>query len=123
MRDFPEETLSDLETALRAEKAALEEELSELGKKTGADLWEASTSLSDESSDPEDAANHIEGLVTNAPLVKELEARYKNVKEALKKMKSGTYGYCEECSKEIPLDRLDGNAAARTCVAHAERSQ
>jgi DnaK suppressor protein len=120
MQHIPEETLADLETALLAERAALEEELSEHGKMSESGEWEASsTGLEGEETDPTDAADQIEELVTNVPLVTDLKIRYKDVKDAIKKLKIGTYGTCEECSEEIPLDRLEANAAARTCVQHA----
>lgn len=120
MRDIPEDIMSDLDTALRAERAALEEELSEHGKKTSAEAWDASSAPEGEESDPTDAADQIEELVTNVPLVKELETRYREVKDALKKIKGGLYGTCEECGIDIPLERLEANAAARTCIAHAK---
>ena len=120
MRDMPEEIMSDLDTALRAERAALEEELSEHGKKTGVDTWDGSSAPEGGESDPADAADQIEELVANVPLVKELETRYREVKGALKKIKAGTYGTCEECGIDIPLERLEANAAARTCIAHTK---
>jgi len=119
MQHIPEETLSDLETALMAERAALEEELSEHGKATGADNWDATSESEGEEADTSDVADNIEELATNVPLVAELKVRHKDVKDAIKKMKAGTYGLCEECGEEIDLDRLEANAAARTCIQHA----
>ena len=118
MNHISEETLSDLETALMAEKAALEEELSEHGKMTGSGEWDASSASEGTEADPTDVADQIEELVTNVPIVSELKTRFKDVKDAVKKMKAGTYGLCEECSEEIPVDRLEANAAARTCIKH-----
>ena len=117
--DIPEETFEDLQTALQAERAALDEELAERGKARETGEWDATSESEGEEPDPSDAASNIEELVTNVPLVKELEVRYKDVKAALKKMKDGTYGICEECEEEIELDRLEANPAARTCLAHA----
>ncbi|MBI5470442.1 TraR/DksA C4-type zinc finger protein [Candidatus Kaiserbacteria bacterium] len=120
MRHIPEETLEDLRTALEAEKAAVEEELAERGKATGSGTWDASSKLEGEEADPADAADQIEELVTNVPLVKELEERLRDINLALKKMSEGTYGRCEVSGEEIPLDRLDANPAARTCIKHAK---
>ena len=120
VREIPEDTLSDLETGLMAEKAALEEELTEHGRPTGkGDDWDGTSESAGEEADPLDAANNIEELASNVPLVKELEVRYREVKSALRKMKDGTYGTCEECGEDIELARLEANAAARTCLAHA----
>lgn len=119
MDHIPEDTLSDLETALMAERAALEEELSEHGRATGQGDWDATSESEGEESDSSDIADNIEELATNVPLVAELKVRYKDVRDAIKKLKAGTYGMCEECGEEIDLDRLEANAAARTCIQHA----
>ncbi len=124
MRDIPEETYADLETALRAERAAVEEELAEHGHVVGEknDEWEASSSgLEGEEADPTDVADQIEELVTNVPLVQELKKRRRDIKDALRKMKEGTYGTCEVDGEDIDIERLEANPAARTCIAHAEQ--
>lgn len=126
MRHLSEETYADLETALRAEKAAVEEELAEHGRPVGEageedGEWAASSSgLEGEEADPTDVADQIEELVTNVPLVKELEDRRRDIRDALRKIKEGNYGICEIGGDEIDLDRLEANPAARTCIEHAE---
>lgn len=122
MQHIPEDTLADLETALRAERAALEEELATFGKHVdgeGDDEWEGSSESEGEEAAPEDAADNIEELVTNVPLVAELESRRKDIVDAMKKFKDGTYGTCEECGDDIDVERLEANPAARTCILHA----
>lgn len=113
--------LEELRGALEAEKDSLEEDLASHGRmQSDTGDWQgASTGFSGEEADPIDAADQIEELVTNVPLVEELEARHKDVEDALEKMDSGTYGMCEECGEPIPMDRLEANPAARTCIAHS----
>ena len=121
MQHIPEDTLSDLGTGLHAELAALEEELAEHGKPAGeGDEYAGSSESEGEEADPVDAADNIEELVTNVPLVSELQKRRKAIKSALRKMKDGTYGTCDECGEDISLDRLEANPAAATCIRHAE---
>jgi len=112
-----EDQLEELLGALGAEKDSLEEELSEHGKEVSGD-WEGSSESEGEEADPNDAADNIEELVTNVPLVEELEARYKEVKAALARIKKGAYGTCEKCNEPMGYDRLEANPAARTCVTH-----
>ena len=112
------EQLEELRGALEAEKDAVNEELASYGKKTDKG-WEGSSESEGEEADPIDAADNIEELAVNIPLVAELEKRNKDIKEALEKMDEGTYGMCETCGVEIPFDRLEADAAARTCIAHA----
>lgn len=122
MEHLTEEQLEELRGALAAEKDSLEEELAEHGRvqsETGD--WQGNSSgLSGEEADPTDAADQIEELVTNVPLVEELEKRHKEIAAALEKMENGTYGICEVSKEPIPFDRLEANPAARTCIAHAQ---
>ena len=121
MQHIPQESLEELRGALEAEKDSLEEELASHGRvqnDTG-DWQGASSGFEGEEADPLDVADQIEELATNVPLVEELEARHHDVEDALEKIDNGTYGACEDCGEEIPLDRLEANPAARTCIAHA----
>lgn len=120
MNHIPEDMLADLQTALQAERAALEEELGTHGKEVSDDEWEGSSESEGEEADPDDAADNIEQLATNTPLVADLERRHKDIVLAMKKLREGTYGTCEECDEEIDIDRLEADPAARTCFTHAQ---
>ena len=113
--------LEEFRGALEAEKDSIEEELASHGRiqsETG--LWRGNSSgLSGQEADPTDAADQIEELVTNVPLVEELEKRHRDIKDAIEKMDDGGFGACEVCGESIPVDRLEANTAARTCIAHA----
>jgi RNA polymerase-binding protein DksA len=113
-----EEQLEELRGALAAEKDSVEEELAAHGKRAGGG-WEGSSESEGEEADPIDAADNIEELAVNVPLVEDLKKRSKDIDDALEKMDEGTYGLCETCNKPIPFDRLEANAAARTCIKHA----
>ena len=107
---------------MQAELAALQEELADHGKSTDedGDEWEGSSESEGEEADELDAANDLEELGTNVPLVADLQKRNKEIKSALRKMKDGTYGSCDECGEDIDLERLEANPAAATCIRHAE---
>lgn len=121
MVEITESQLEELRGALGAEKDSLEEELASHGRiQSGTGDWQGSSGgLTGQEADPIDVADQIEELVTNVPLVEELEKRHKDIMIALGKMDSGVYGFCEECSEPIPFDRLEANPAARTCIKHA----
>lgn len=118
MTHLKEKELEDLRANLETERDSLDEELAGHGKKIGGD-WQGSSSAEVEEADPNDAADNIEELAVNVPLVEELERRREKVEKALAKMDSEGYGMCEVCNKAIPLDRLEANPSASTCVAHA----
>jgi RNA polymerase-binding transcription factor DksA len=113
--------LDSLRETLEAERDRLEEELSGHGRVLNdAGDWEgASIGFDGEESDPNDAADQIEELVTNVPLVAELEERHTDIIEAIEKMDEGVYGICEVGNEMIPFERLKANPAARTCVEHS----
>jgi RNA polymerase-binding protein DksA len=108
----------ELRGALEAEKDSVEEELAAHGKQSGNE-WEGSSESEGEEADPIDAADNIEELATNTPLVAELQERKKEIEAALARMDAGTYGACEVCGDPIPFDRLEANPAAATCIDHA----
>jgi len=121
MQHLKQNELDELRGALEAEKDSVEEDLASHGRRrseTG-DWQGSSAGFEGQEADPIDAADQIEELATNIPLVEELELRHKDIEDALEKMDNGTYGACEECGEEIPADRLEANPAARACVAHS----
>jgi DnaK suppressor protein len=48
------------------------------------------------------------------------QARIVSLRQALSRLASGEYGYCERCGNAIPADRLEVDATARFCVPCAE---
>ena len=119
MKHITEEQLEELRGALGAERDAVEEELATYGRVQEDGEWRGAAVGEGPEADPNDAADQIEELAVNVPLVEELEKRHRDIADALEKMEDGTYGICEADEKEIPFDRLEANPAARTCVQHA----
>ena len=113
--------LDSLREALEVERDRIEEELGGHGRvlNDAGDREGASIGFDGEEADPNDAADQIEELVTNVPLVAELEERHTDIVEAIEKMDEGVYGICEVGSEMIALERLKANPAARTCVEHS----
>lgn len=120
-KEISQAQLEELRGALEAEKDSLEEELAAHGRvQSDTGDWQGKSTAEGEEPDPIDAADNIEELATNVPLVEELEKRHTDVVDALEKMDNGVYGLCEVCEEPIPPDRLEANPAARTCIAHAQ---
>jgi RNA polymerase-binding transcription factor DksA len=120
MSHLTQDQLDTLRSALQAERATLATDLAQHGTKEADGIWDPNSSgLSGEEADRTDAADQIEELVTNVPIVQELASRSRDVDDALAKMDAGTYGICEVSGEEIAYERLLANPAARTCIAHA----
>ena len=64
---------------------------------------------------PEEA-DEAEEFSTNIAIASGLKDRLENVEEALRKMDKGTYGKCENCGKDIPLEVLEVNPESRHCA-------
>ena len=115
MQHLNENEIEELKVALDGEKALLEEELVEHGRKVGGD-W-VGTAKGFEGNEPadEDEADKMEELGTNVALVEELEKRYKEIIAALKRMDDGTYGLTDG-GEPIDVERLKANPAATTNI-------
>ncbi len=119
MTHVTEEQRAEFRAQLEAERDLLDEELGQRGKKVNGD-WQGSAVVQDgEEPDPIDAADQIEELVVNVPLVEEMEKRQKEVTAALARIRDGSYGVCLTCGVAIPLARLEVDPAASRCVEHA----
>ncbi|EKN62424.1 TraR/DksA C4-type zinc finger protein [Schinkia azotoformans] len=51
-------------------------------------------------------------------LVEHTEKEIKDINHALANIDKGTYGKCEECGKDIPVDRLKALPTATHCIEH-----
>lgn len=112
---------SILKTRLEEEKNILLGELGRIGildPETGD--WGAILphQEDDDRADSIDQGDRDEDFTIRANTLGELEIRYKDVVNALKKIEDGTYGICEVSGQKIEEDRLLANPAARTCKAH-----
>lgn len=116
MHHIAKQELDELRDTLIAEKATLEAELSEHGKKVNGDWQGTAQGFTGKQSDEMDAGDVMEELAVNVPLVETLEARLKDVVDALARMKTGEYGHDEKTGEPIPIERLLANPAARTTV-------
>lgn len=101
--------------------AELTEELQTIGvhDPENPDNWtEKTTDLDLSSADVNDVADRTEEWEERRGIVATLETRYNNIRRALSKIETGTFGICEISGDEIEADRLDANPAARTCKLH-----
>ncbi len=108
---------------LGEELSLVEKELENVGRKNPDNKkdWEAEPADFDTSAaDDSETADKIEEFEENTAILKELEIRYNDIKDALKKIENGTYGFCEVSGEPIEKDRLEANQAARTCKKHME---
>lgn len=111
--------IAPLKEKLSAEKQRLENELSRFAKSTGTP-HEYETQYEDIGDGTDENATEVENYVDNLALENQLESQLHEVDTALEKIGRGTYGICEVCHEEIPINRLQAYPAAKTCVLHAK---
>ncbi len=81
--------------------------------------WEATPEeLNSRESDQNDMADRFEDFEERSIMIKALEPRLNNILSALKGLNRESFGKCEVCKKEIEMDRLEANPAAKTCKKH-----
>ena len=114
--------IESLKQKLETEKAELETELNKIGYKLNGDRWE--TKPIEDEADMEfrdEVADEMEDMEERRATEDALVKRLSNVNIALAKIANNDYGRCEVGGEEIEAERLEANAAARTCKRHLDQ--
>lgn len=115
MEKLDNKIAEELKVKLLEEKANLEKELLQFAKPTGTPgNYETQHDVIGE--DQDDNATEVEEYADNLALENNLEKQLKEVNDALQRMESGTYGYCDNCGEMMSLERLRAYPAARKCI-------
>lgn len=113
--------LQELEIKLEKEKNILEKELQKFAKKDEKleGNWDTKYPRFNKEADSqniEEAADEVEKYENLLSIEYSFETKLKNINLALRKLEQGTYGKCEKCKKEMPIERLQACPEARTCT-------
>ncbi len=105
---------------LLSEQEQVEKELASVGRRnpTRSNDWEPVAAVDERPAERDEVADKIESFEENVALVRQLEARLAEIKDALELIENGSYGYCITCKKAIEPERLGANPAATTCKGH-----
>lgn len=101
-----------MRVALEAERAGVERHLTDLGaavERNGVDLPVDEGGFADSA---QATAERSEVL----SLIESLQAQHGDLSAALTRVADGTYGKCERCGNEIPIERLEAVPTATLCV-------
>ncbi|OGI35475.1 MAG: hypothetical protein A2259_02455 [Candidatus Moranbacteria bacterium RIFOXYA2_FULL_43_15] len=110
-------TLDELKDMLLKEKEELEKNLGKIARPIDKKEGDYETSFDEIGTDKDDNATEVDQYTQNLPIENTLEKKLQDVLEALERMENGTYGKCENCEKDIPVERLHANPSARTCMS------
>ncbi|MFA6159904.1 MAG: TraR/DksA C4-type zinc finger protein [Parcubacteria group bacterium] len=111
-----QKTLDELKAMLLREKEDLEKNLGRIAKPINKEEGDYETSFEELGTDKDDNATEVDQYSQNLSVENSLEKQLQDVLDALEKMEKGTYGKCENCDKDVPLERLRVNPSARVCL-------
>lgn len=106
----------ELKQKLITEKKRLEENMAGLESSPKKPDREYQAAFSEIERDEEANADEMELYESNVATDETLKNELKKVNAALAAMEKGTYGFCENCQKDIPLERLQAYPQADTCL-------
>lgn len=111
----------ELKVKLFEEKTRIENTLSKTeANKPGTDR-EYETAFPEVDRDEEANADEIDMYENNLATDESMKEELGKIDKALAAMSAGTYGFCANCQKEIPLDRLRAYPQADTCLDCEEK--
>lgn len=118
------EKLEYFKKKLEGRKKELEGALSYVAQKNPANPEDWETTEPDMNvmiSDKNELADIFEEFENRAAIEDKLEEKLTFVKEALERIKKGTYGICEEDGEMIDEKRLEVYPTAKNCLEHAKK--
>ncbi|MFA8439720.1 TraR/DksA C4-type zinc finger protein [Pueribacillus sp. YX66] len=82
-------------------------------------IKESTGELSNYDNHPADHATELFEREKDLALREHSTRELDEIERALAKIKEGTYGLCEECNREISVERLNAHPTALRCVEHS----
>lgn len=108
--------LKEIEGMLKKEKERLESELAEFATRNPNNKDDFAADFPNMGEKEDDNAEEVATYSTNLTLERTLESSLRDVNKATDRIKSGTYGVCKYCNKEINEKRLRARPASSSCV-------
>jgi DnaK suppressor protein len=100
-----------IRTALEDERDSIERQLEELGAPVGDDG--VHLDVNEGFADSAQATAERSELLS---MIVQLRKHHGELAAALERLDDGTYGKCERCGQQIPIERLEAIPTARLCV-------
>ncbi|MEI6587635.1 MAG: TraR/DksA C4-type zinc finger protein [Candidatus Moraniibacteriota bacterium] len=107
---------NELKALLLKERADLEDNLGRIARPVDKEKGDYEATFDNIGTDREDNTTEVEEYTENLPVEMTLEKKLRDVISALNRIENDTYGNCENCEKEIDIERLRANHSAKTCI-------
>lgn len=106
----------ELKQKLLKEKARIEKNLADIEVSKKDIDREYETKFPEIDRDQEENADEMEMYESNLAVDESMKAELKKINAALSRIEEGNYGICQNCKKEIPLERLLVYPQADVCL-------
>ena len=111
-----QKTKDEIKAKLLEEKVRLENELAQISTKNVKNPTDYQANFPDYGSSEDENAAEVTTFTDNLTLERTLESALRDTNKALENIKSGKYGTCKYCGKEIDEKRLLARPASSSCV-------
>ena len=118
-----EEDKKKLYDDLAQEAKTIKGQLKEIASENPINKGDFSVRVEDLGDSVEDVAEEMASLDQRQAMVSVLKKRYKDVIHSMEKIKSGSYGKCENCSVDIMEARLKAMPVASLCIKCAKMAR
>ena len=116
------EKIEQFQRELWTEKQSLEKEIADIANpQTGGLSKTAYPDFQNVPGAQDENVAEVEAYESLLAIHRHLGHRLEEINRALDKITKGSYGFCENCQEEIPLERLEANPAAATCIKCSEK--
>jgi DnaK suppressor protein len=117
MQKYPKKVLEDLENYYKQEKEHLLKRMKQL---TETDPFLDPDHVNDNADVTTDVREEITHEQTVA-MQESLQKKLSEIEEVLRRIQSGSYGFCKQCGQMIDTDRLSSNPLATLCISCAKK--
>lgn len=117
MLNLPRETINKIKNSLQKQKKSVEKQLADIEKDDPITNKDLAPEASESGTDSWMAEVH--GRLSTVK--NDLTALSKKISDSLSKMKKGTYGKCENCGKQIEIERLEALPTATLCLSCSKK--
>lgn len=111
-----QEFIKKMKAELEKERDRLQAELAQFTKKNTHNPDDYDADFPQLGDKEDENANEVAIYSENLTLERTLEKTLRDVKNALERINSGTYGICKYCKQEITKDRLEARPTSSACI-------
>lgn len=115
------EELEKLDKELEQEEKSLIHQLNQIANKNPLIRGDYQVRVPNYGDEDDENTQESIDLDRNFALEQELESKLNSIRKTREKIKEGTYGQCDNCRVEIPVERLKAMPSATECITCAAK--